>query len=77
MKIIFFKKKGQVYELMDETTLNQGERIQVIGGGVRVEITQKSGKLTIQLPDVATRFRVNPDEREFILFKKAKEKEEQ
>ena len=33
MKIIFFKKKGQVYELLDETTLNQGKGVQVIGGG--------------------------------------------
>jgi len=74
MKIIFFKKKGRVYELMDETMLNQGEGVQVIGGGVRVEITRKSGKLTIQLPDVTTRFDIDPDKREFILFKKAKEK---
>lgn len=43
---------------------------------MRVEITKKSGKLIIQLPDVRTRFKVNPKEREFILFKKAKEKEE-
>ena len=76
MKVIFFRKKGRVYKLLDETTLNHGERVQVIGGGVRVEITKKSGKLTIQLPDVTTRFKVDPDEREFILFKKAKEKEE-
>jgi len=61
---------------MNETTLNQRERVQVIGGGVRVEIAKKSGKLTIQLPDVTTRFKVDPDKREFILFKKAKEKEE-
>ncbi|MBA7665248.1 hypothetical protein ES703_73318 [subsurface metagenome] len=76
MKVIFFKKKGRMYELMDETTFNHGEGVQVIGGGVRVEITKKSGKLTIQLPDVTTRFKVDPKKREFILFKKAKEKEE-
>jgi len=74
MKVIFFKKKGRVYELGDETTFNHGEGVQVIGGGVRVEITKKNGKLTIQLPDVTTRFKVDPDKREFILFKKAKEK---
>jgi len=76
MKVIFFKKKGRVYELMDETTFNHGEGVQVIGGGVRIEITKKSGKLTIQLPDVTTRFKVDPDKREFILFKKDKAKEE-
>jgi len=75
MKIIFFKKKGRIYELLDETTFNHGEGVQVIGGGVRIEITKKSGKLTIQLPDVTTRFRVDPNKRGFILFKKAKEKE--
>lgn len=75
MKVIFFRKKGRVYELMDETTFNHGEGVQVIGGGVRVEITKKNGKLTIQLPDVTTRFKVDPDKREFILFKKAEEKE--
>lgn len=76
MKIIFFKKKGRVYELLDETTFNHGEGVQVIGGGVRVEITKKNGKLTIQLPDVTTRFKVDPDKREFILFKRDKAKEE-
>ena len=76
MKIIFFKKKGRVYELLDETTFNHGEGVQVIGGGVRVDITKKNGKLTIQLPDVTTRFKVDPDKRGFILFKKATEKEE-
>jgi len=73
MKVIFFKKKKRVYELLDETTFNHGEGVQVIGGGVRVEITKKSGKLTIQLPDVTTKFKVDPDKREFIFFKKAKE----
>ncbi len=73
MKVIFFKKKGQIYELFDETTFNHGEGVQVIGGGVRVEITKKSGKLTIQLPDVTTRFKVDPNKRGFILFKKEKE----
>ena len=74
MKIIFFKKKGQMYELLDETTLNQGEGVQVIGGGVRLEVTKKSGKLTVELPDGTTRFRVDPDKREFILFRKEGEK---
>lgn len=76
MKVIFFRKKKRVYELLDETTFNHGEGVQVIGGGVRVEITKKSGKLTIQLPDVTTRFEVDPNKRGFILFKKAKEKKE-
>ena len=76
-KIIFFKKKGRAYELFDQITLDSGNKsIQVIGGDVRVEITEKSGKLTIQLPDVTTRFKVDPDKREFILFKKDKAKEE-
>ena len=77
MKIIPFKKQGRVYELLDKITLNYGEDgIQVIASGVRVFIRGKNGKLIIQLPDVKTRFKVNPDEREFILFKKAKAKEE-
>ena len=81
MKIIPFKKKGRVYELLDEISLNYGEHgIQIIASGVRVFIREKNSKLKreliIQLPDVTTRFRVNPDEREFIFFKKRKAREE-
>ena len=76
MKVIFFRKKRRVYELLDETTFNHGEGVQVIGGGVRVEIIKNKGKLRIQFPDVTTRFKVDPDNREFILFKKAEAKEE-
>jgi len=77
MKIIRFKKKGRVYEFLDETTLdNSKNSIQVIGGGVRVEITEENKELIIQLPDVRTRFKVDPDKREFILSKKRKVREE-
>ncbi len=75
MKIIPFRKKGRVYELLDEITLDNNQHsIQVVGkGAVRVFITEKSGGLVIEIPDVRTRFRVDPDKREFILFKKAQE----
>lgn len=81
MKIIPFKKKGRVYELLDEITLNGDEKskksiknIQVIGKrAVRVFITENSNGLTIEIPDVRTRFTVDLKNRGFILFKKAKE----
>lgn len=81
MKIIRFRKKGRVYELLDEMSLKYKRHgVQIIGNGVRVFIREKNSKLKreliIQLPDVTTRFRVNPDEREFILFKKRKAREE-
>jgi len=78
VKIIPFRKKGRVYELLDEIGLKRNEHsIQVIGKkAVRVFITENNSGLTIKIPDVATLLEVNPDEREFILFKKAKPKEE-
>ena len=81
MKIIRFRKKGRVYELRDEISLkHKRDGVQIIGNGVRVFIREKNSRLkrelVIQLPDVTTRFRVNPDEREFIFFKKRKAREE-
>ncbi len=82
MKIIRFKKKGRVYELLDEISLKYRRHgVQIIASGVRIFIREKNTKLkrelVIQLPDVTTRFRVNPDEREFILFKKRKARKEE
>lgn len=82
MKIVRFKKKGRVYELLDEVNLKYKRHgVQIIASGVRVFIREKNSKLkrelVIQLPDVTTRFRVNPDEREFIFFKKAVKVEEE
>ena len=79
MKIIPFKKKGRVFELLDEISLRDNEHnIQLIGKrAVRVFITETNSGLTIRIPDVTTRFRVDPDKREFILFKKAKEENDQ
>lgn len=75
MKIIPFKKKGRIYQLLDEITLDHGAKsVQVVGKkAVRVFLTETSGGLVIRIPDVRTKFKVNPDKREFILFKKAQE----
>jgi len=82
MKIICFKKKGRVYELGDEISLRHKRNgVQIIGNGVRVFIREKNSKLKreliIKIPDVTTRLRMNPDEREFIFFKKRKARQEQ
>ena len=81
MKIIRFKKKGRVYELRDEISLkHKRDGVQIIANGIRVFIREKNSKLkrelVIKIPDVTTRFKVDPDEREFIFFKKRKSKEE-
>ena len=81
MKIIRFRKKGRVYELLDEMSLKYKRHgVQIIASGVRVFIREKNSnlkrELVIKIPDVTTRFRVNPDEREFIFFKKRKAREE-
>jgi len=81
VKIIRFRKKGRVYELLDEMSLeHKRDGVQIIGNGVRVFIREKNSnlkrELVIKIPDVTTRFKVDPDEREFIFFKKRKSKEE-
>ena len=77
MKIIRFRKKGRVYELRDEISLkHKRDGVQIIGNGVRIFIREKNSnlkrELIIKIPDVTTRFRVDPDKRGFILFKKDK-----
>lgn len=77
MKIIPFKKKGKTYHLQDEIILAYDQHgVQVMGSGVRIFITEKSGKLIIKLPDVTAKLKVNPKGREFILSKNRKVREE-